>query len=64
MKFNIEKIIKITVPITILLIISLLIIFIPKDSIKKFAKNKVEEQTKAQVESGMQSIIDETKQQV
>ena len=64
MKFSIEKIIKITVPIILLLIISLLIIFIPKDSIKKFAKNKVEEQTKAQVESGMQSIIDETKQQV
>lgn len=64
MKFNIGKIIKVILPIIILLIIALLIIFIPKDNIKEFAKNKIEEQTKAQVQSGMQSIIDETKQQV
>ncbi len=61
MKINI---IKITVLIIMLLIISLLIIFIPKNDIKKFAKDKIEEQTKTQVQSGIQSIIDETKQQV
>lgn len=64
MKLQKEKIIKISIIVTIIVIALLLIFVLQKTGVVEIARNKIIEYRKAEVETDLQAIIDETKAEV
>ena len=64
MKLEKEKIIKIAILIAIILIAASSIVVLEKTGVVELARNKIIEYRRASIESDIQDIIDETKQEV